>query len=246
MEPHPQEVASSSAPPGLSERLARLGVLQEPLRRALYLYVAARPGEVSRDEAAEAMGIRRSLAAFHLDKLADAGLLEVDYRRLTGRTGPGAGRPAKLYRRSSEAHQVSLPPREYELAAHLLASAVEQAGRRTVDVEAVARDRGVAMGREWRGRLEPRPGGEHQVRAMEEVLSRYGFEPSAEGGEVRLRNCPFHSLARDHRALACGMNLALIEGVVTGLSAAGLSARLNPRPDGCCVVLAPTSKNKMT
>lgn len=244
MEPHPHQAASSSTPPGLGERLARLGALRDPLRRALYLYVAARPGEVGRNEAAEAMGIRRSLAAFHLDKLADAGLLEVDYRRLTGRTGPGAGRPAKLYRRSSEAHQVSLPPREYQLAAHLLASAVEQTGGRTpVDVARVARDRGEAMGREWRGRLKPRPGHEHQVRAMEEVLSRYGFEPSEEGDEVRLRNCPFHSLARDHRALACGMNLALIQGLVTGLGAAALSARLDPRPDGCCVVLAPTSNN---
>jgi predicted ArsR family transcriptional regulator len=183
MEPHPHEAASGSAPPGLGERLARLRVVREPLRRALYLYVAARPGEVGRDQAAEAMGIRRSLAAFHLNKLADAALLEVDNRRLTGRTGPGAGRPAKFYRRSSAAHQVSLPPREYQLAAHLLASAVEQTGRRTpVDVARVARDPGEAMGREWRGRLEPRPGHEHQVRAMEEVSPATASSPRPKEG----------------------------------------------------------------
>ncbi|MBW3614561.1 MAG: transcriptional regulator [Actinobacteria bacterium] len=221
--------------------MVRLSVLQEPLRRALYLYVATQPEEVGRDEAAEAMDIRRSLAAFHLDKLADAGLLEVSYRRLTGRSGPGAGRPSKLYRRTSEAHQVSLPPRDYELAAHLMAMAIEQAGRGSTSraLERVARAFGEGLGQERRQRLGPRPGHRRQLSAINEVLSRYGFEPYGEGAETRLRNCPFHSLAQEHTALACGMNLALIDGLLAGMGATGTSARLDPRPEECCVVLGP-------
>lgn len=239
MQPDRPEAPLGFPPADLDERLACLGVLQEPLRRALYLYVAARSSEVGRNEAAEAMGIRRSLAAFHLDKLADAGLLDVDYRRLTGRTGPGAGRPAKLYRRSSQGHHVSLPPRDYELAAHLLAMAIEEAGEGPAgeSVERVAGDFGHALGQYRRGRLGTHPGRRRLLSAIHQILSQCGFEPYEEEGEVRLRNCPFHSLAREHAALACGMNVALIEGLVAGLKAAGVRARLDPRPDECCVVL---------
>ncbi len=242
---HPQS-PFRSPPADLEERLARLSVLQEPLRRALYLYVATQPGEVGRDEAAEAMDIRRSLAAFHLDKLADAGLLEVSYRRLTGRSGPGAGRPAKLYRRTSEAHQVSLPPRDYELAAHLMAMATEQAGRGSASkaLERVARAFGEALGQERRQRLGPRPGRRRQLSAINDVLNRYGFEPYREKAEVRLRNCPFHSLAQEHAALACGMNLALIDGLLAGMGSTGTSARLDPRPEECCVVLRPARDHR--
>jgi predicted ArsR family transcriptional regulator len=244
MEPDAPEAPLASPPAGLDERLARLGVLQEPLRRALYLYVAAEGDEVSRDQAAEALGIRRSLAAFHLDKLAGAGLLEVGFRRLTGRSGPGAGRPAKLYRRSSEGHQVSLPPREYELAAHLLATAIEQAGEGPVAeaVQRVGRGYGEALAQEQRRQLGPRPGRRRQRSAIEDLLSRHGFEPYDHEGELRLRNCPFHSLARDHTQLACGMNLALIDGLVAGLEGAGVRARLDPGRDGCCVVLDPVAR----
>ncbi|MDQ4069440.1 MAG: helix-turn-helix domain-containing protein, partial [Actinomycetota bacterium] len=112
----------------LDRDLGAIASLQEPVRRALYRYVVAQRGEVSRDQAAEGVGVQRNLAAFHLDKLVEAGLLEATFRRLTGRTGPGAGRPAKLYRRSPSDHAVTLPPRQYELAAELLAEAVEEAG----------------------------------------------------------------------------------------------------------------------
>src|ERR687886_812552 len=104
--------------------LEAISLLQDPARRGLYEYVASANREVSRNEAAEAVGLQRTLAAFHLDRLAGAGLLEVTYRRLTGRTGPGAGRPAKLYTRASAEYAVSLPPRQYDLAAELLAEAV--------------------------------------------------------------------------------------------------------------------------
>jgi predicted ArsR family transcriptional regulator len=242
MDADPPPTALGSPPRDLDDRLERLSALQEPLRRALYLFIASQGREVGREEAAEEMGIRRSLAAFHLDKLAEAGLLEVSYRRLTGRSGPGAGRPAKLYRRSPETHQVSVPPRDYELAAHLMAMAMEQAGRRSAsrELERVARDFGASLGQEQREQLGPRPGRRRQTSAIEDVLSRYGFAPYREGHDVRLGNCPFHSLAREHTGLACGMNLALIDGLLAGMQLSGTTARLDPRPEQCCVVLGPT------
>src|SRR5215217_6979126 len=114
--------------PAVDHRLDRLGGLVDPVRRALYRFVAGAGALVSRDEAASAVGVSRSLAAYHLDRLADDGLLEVSYQRRTGRSGPGAGRPAKLYRRAPGEITVSVPPRDYELAARLLAAAVDGAG----------------------------------------------------------------------------------------------------------------------
>jgi predicted ArsR family transcriptional regulator len=199
-----------------------LSLLAEPVRRALYGYVAAAPAEVGRDEAAEAVGVTRALAAFHLDKLVAAGLLAVSYRRLSGRTGPGAGRPAKLYRRAAAEHAVSVPPRSYAAAAHLLAEVVDQAGLEP-ELQAAARRAGEAAP----------AGGE-----VEELLAERGYQPWRDGSTIRLRNCPFHVLAREFPPLVCGMNLALLEGLLAGCDAGReWTARMDPRPGECCVVL---------
>src|SRR5438105_6587674 len=116
------------------DRLAAISALGEPTRRALYEHVVTAGEWVSRDDAADAVGIERATAAHHLDRLAADGLLEVDYRRLSGRQGPGAGRPAKLYRRARREFDVTLPPRDYELAARLLAEAVEHARTEGTDI----------------------------------------------------------------------------------------------------------------
>ena len=239
-------MADARDPRALDDQLSSLGILQEPVRRSLYQYVVSRPDEVSRDEAAAAAGIQRQLAAFHLDKLVDAGLLDTSYRRLTGRTGPGAGRPAKLYRRSSSQYAVSLPPRQYGLAAELLAGAVEEAGGRSArDALAdVARRFGRRLGEEMRGRLGARAGRERRVRALEESLGRYGYEPRREGRSVRLANCPFHALAEDHRDLVCSMNLELVEGVVEGMGARDLQACREFRTGECCVTVTPRPPSK--
>src|SRR5262245_40865761 len=106
------------------KQLSSLAALDEPVRRRLYLYVVGQEGELSRDDVARGTRTQRSLVAFHLDKLVEAGLLEATFRRLSGRSGPGAGRPSKLYRRASSRFEVSVPPRRYELAAHVLAQAL--------------------------------------------------------------------------------------------------------------------------
>jgi predicted ArsR family transcriptional regulator len=200
--------------------------LGDPVRRRLYDYVVAQDHEVGRAEAADAAGIQRTLAAFHLDRLAEAGLLDVVFRRPPGRVGPGAGRPAKLYRRSAADHAVSLPPRDYGTAAVLLAEVVESL-RAEGSLEEVARRHG-------------REAGASAAGDVEETLARQGYEPYHEGDAIRMRNCPFHVLSRDFPPLMCGMNLALLEGLLEGMGA-GLTARLRPRPGECCVELV--SKN---
>jgi predicted ArsR family transcriptional regulator len=221
----------------LEQEIAGLASLGEPARRVLYLYVAGRPGDVGRDEAARAARISRSLAGFHLDRLVDEGLLEASFRRLSGRTGPGAGRPAKLYRRSSRQVEVSLPHREYELAARILATAIDasNAPKTRKALVRTARSIGEHIGMKARSRAGSRPGRKRLLSGMVEALAAQGYEPEAAGGELRLRNCPFHALVSEHRDLVCGMNLALIEGVVDGMELPAAKPVLDPAPGMCCV-----------
>lgn len=221
-------------------QVAGVAALNDPVRRALYQFVAGRSEPVSREQAATAVGVQRTLAAFHLDKLANEGLLDVEFRRLTGRTGPGAGRPSKLYRRSDRVVAVSLPPREYDLAGHLLATAIEAAEASGRSVRAELERASVALGRavgaEARQRLVGRPSRAKRRGALLEVLREHGFEPRELRGEVVLANCPFHSLAQQFRDLVCGMNLHLLEGVRSGLDLGdALQPRLEPEPGQCCV-----------
>ena len=218
--------------------LAAVGSLGDPVRRSLYEFVAGSPGPVGRDEAAAAAGIGRPLAAYHLDKLVSQGLLTASYQRPAGRGGPGAGRPAKVYARSGSEFVVTVPPREYELAARLLAGAVEadRSGASRAALHGVARQFGADLGR--RGQAAE-PGREDTLQSAEDALRGHGFEPwHDEDGTVRLRNCPFHRLAAQHTEVVCGMNLALIEGLVAGLGATGLQPALDPQPGWCCVVLS--------
>jgi len=231
---------ASLLPPDIDARLAAIAALQDPVRRALYLFVLAAGRAVGRDEAAAAVGIRRGLAAFHLDRLAEDDLLSVEYRRLTGRSGPGAGRPAKLYRIVEADREVSLPPRSYELVAELLAEAVEASrpGGSGASAEQVAERTGHALGDEVRAALGSRPTVAERRDALAGLLARLGYQPVGEGRETQLRNCPFHALAEAHRPLVCGMNQALLSGVLDGLDLSRLEARLEPAPNQCCVVIA--------
>ncbi|MFD6948814.1 transcriptional regulator [Nocardiopsis sp. TSRI0078] len=201
--------------------------LADPVRRRLYEYVAAADGEVGRGQAADALGIQRTLAAHHLDRLADAGLLEVSRRKVSGREGPGSGRPAKLYRRADRELSLHLPPRDYELAAHVLAEAVERHGAEEA-LYAAAREEG------------RRIGAGNRDGTLAELLRARGYEPGEEpeAGGVRLRNCPFHTLARTFPPLACGLNLELLRGVLEGRGEDGVRARMDARPDRCCVVIS--------
>ncbi len=223
----------------VTAQISAISILNEPLRRALYAYVLSRTGAVGRDEAGKAVGITRELAAFHLDRLLEEGLVEVEYRRLSGKDGPGAGRPAKLYRASDRQLEISLPGRRYELAARLLAEAFTQQGTDPAQaLDDVAHRFGEDLGAQARRRLGRRPSDSRLLHTTCDVLRDHGFEPTEAGGTVRLRNCPFQSIARDHPELVCGMNLSLAQGLLAGLGARGLEARLEPQPGMCCVAFS--------
>jgi predicted ArsR family transcriptional regulator len=218
-----------------------VAALAEPTRRRLYDWVVAERRPVGRDEAAAAIGVGRPLAAFHLDRLVAAGLLAAEYRRLSGRSGPGAGRPAKLYRRTAEDIAVRLPDRRYELAARLFAEGIEadpDEAAVTADVAAAATRRGTELGSAVRERAGARPPASRLRKVMLEVLDENGYAPRELDGEIRFANCPFDALVADHRPLICGANVALASGLVGDLAPLGLTARLDPQPGWCCVVLA--------
>lgn len=217
------------------DQLAAVAALVEPLRRRLYEFTVAHEQGVTRDDAAVGLGMARSVAAFHLDKLVAAGLLEVEHRRPAGRGGPGAGRPAKWYRRAARELAVSVPERRYQLAAEVLAEAAEEASGGAMDdaLRRAARGCGQRL-----GALLPEAVGAGELDPLVAVLFEHGYEPHREGNTIWLANCPFAGLAASHRRLVCGMNLDLLRGLA---EAAGLSpdaARLDPKPGRCCVTLA--------
>lgn len=227
--------------PNTPTDIQAVALLDEPVRRALYEWVADAGRAVSRDEAAAGVDVSRALAAFHLDRLVRAGLLVAEYRRLSGRTGPGAGRPDKLYRRGPREVTVSLPERRYEIAAELFAETIEQLGEELPPdaLRNSARRIGQAVGSEARKRVGRRPGQKRLRRVLVETLRGRGYEPrEVTSGEILLGNCPFHALVEDHRQLICGMNLALADGLLDGLGDGAL-ARLDPRPGQCCVTIGP-------
>ena len=225
----------------LQAQLRSLASLAEPVRQTLYRYVAERSQPVSREQAASGVGVAHHVAKFHLDKLEEEGLLEVEYRRPAGRTGPGAGRPAKFYRRAARDIAVSLPERRYELPGRLMAEAITASTASGEPVSATLRAAAVATG-EQLGRQAAQVAGrqagtEELVTAVCGVLEAEGYEPRATFDRITLSNCPFASLAKDFTGLVCGMNLNLMRGLVESLGDQRLQARLDPAAGRCCVTL---------
>lgn len=225
--------------------VAGIGALADPMRSELYRFVCSQSAPVSRDQAAAAVGITWHQAKFHLDRLAGEGLLECNYARLTGRSGPGAGRSSKLYRRARRDFTVTLPQRQYELAGWLMAEAIAQSAQTGVPaVEAlheIAHDYGrtIAEAAVSNGQRPPDP--QTALELAMRLLSEHGYEPRRTDDQVYLANCPFHALAQGHTELACGMNHALVTGVTEVLTPHCPRARLEPQPEECCVVLVPSS-----
>lgn len=210
-----------------SDHAAWAKSLSDPIRSRLYDYVASQAEPQARDTAARAAGISRTLAAYHLDLLADAGLLEVSYARPDGRSGPGAGRPAKLYAPAHEEIAVTIPPRNYRLLADLLSSAAAADASGTVRgaLAQAARAEGVAIGARGTD--------------LHSALAEVGYQPEDADGTTILRNCPFHQVAQHQTDLVCCMNQALVEGVLEGGGADPARAELSPGERRCCVVIHP-------
>jgi predicted ArsR family transcriptional regulator len=232
-----------TASDGLDAQLARLSAFGEAQRRALYAVVARERRGISRDEAAAAVGISRPLAAYHLDRLVDDGLLEVRFERRTGRSGPGAGRPAKVYQRSAVAVELSVPTRDYRFIAELLANAVERAASGTAQsaLKDVANEAGaLSVANVSTAESDNQIDGLTDLRR---TLDERGYEPYDNDGELRLRNCPYYRLAEDHRDLVCTANLDFIGGMAEHLGLGeAIRMRLDPKPGECCVSIAQASR----
>jgi predicted ArsR family transcriptional regulator len=225
-----------------TDAIAVAAVLSEPVRRRLYEHVVGRHDPVDRDDAAEATGIGRPLAAFHLDRLVAAGLLDVEYHRRSGRSGPGAGRPAKFYRRRRDLDvELSLPTRRYRMAAEIFAEGLDRTPDQDAadDVRGAARARGAAVVAARRTGRPSASAARRSVRARREelvsVLAAEGFEPTEDGDEIRLWNCPFDVLVAEHRGLTCSMNLSLLEGVADAVGDTGVQPVSRPAEGSCCV-----------
>lgn len=208
--------------------VAAFASLKDERRRRLYDHVIAQRRPVGRDEAAEAVGIGRPLAAYHLDKLAHAGLLDVVFSRPPGRSGPGAGRPAKQYVRSQRALAAHAPARDYAFVAQLLAETVGRAGPSVVEsARALAREEGRRLGGELASGAD-----------LEAELAARGYEPERDtDGALRLGNCPFHSVAATNPELVCSLNQAFIEGLLERAGGADQTAELDPCAGRCCVTI---------
>ncbi len=229
--------------PPVPPELEAMAALLEPNRRRLYQYVERHARAVSRDEAAGEVGISRALAAFHLDKLVGVGLLKTEYRRLSGRSGPGAGRTSKLYRRSRHQFAMTLPHRNHELLARLLAESSASGARIEPDTEP-AREYGRALGSRARRRVRGDPEPARLLACVEAVLESLGFEPyRASTTEVRLRNCPFDPLSRLYTPLVCGLGQAMISGIAQSVGADLLRVGRDEQPDRCCGLVTLPSQN---
>ena len=226
-----------------------IGALEDDIRRALYLFARRHGRPISREEAAAAVGISRKLAAFHLDKLVDRGLLTAHYARPPGRSGPGAGRSAKFYEPAGDEISVTLPPRGYDLVGEILVDAIQSPGSNESPRDSarrVARDAGRALAERFRRQSGLRAAGpERALSIARQILEDHGYEPYRDDrGALRLHNCPFHALSRRSPDLVCGLNQAFIDGLLRGLGNNSVDAVLDPQPNECCVRLQPPTTSK--
>lgn len=231
------DLVTIGAEPGDAIRV--VAVLDDELRRGMYSFARTVRRPITRDEAAAAVGISRKLAAFHLDKLVDAGLLRCHF----GAEGPRkVGRRPKVYEPVGTGIQVTIPARRHDVLAEILVDAVAaeaQGESARAAALRIAAERGTLAGATERDRIRPgRLGAERAVTLAERILTRYGFEPSRTSATcLRLRNCPFHPLTERAPDLVCALTHAFLRGVLTGLEASSVHACLVPAVDECCVEL---------
>ncbi|HEY2960066.1 MAG TPA: helix-turn-helix domain-containing protein [Actinomycetota bacterium] len=224
--------------PATAQTLAMLAALDDPVRGRLYRFARRSGRPFTREEAAADAGISRKLAAFHLDKLVDAGLLEASYEPPPGRPRR-VGRAPKVYRPSHVEVRVNIPERRYDLLAELLVDALGREPAAVPAATGLASERGQELGdRVRQERRLGRPGAERTLSTAAEVLDGLGFETTRVHQDVlTLRNCPFQALAKRAPDLVCGINRAFIHGLVKGLGNQTVQVLLEPRPDRCCVEL---------
>lgn len=216
-----------------SQRLRAVASLGDPVRRKLFELVRDAAGALSRDDCAEALALPKSTIRAHLDRLVQERLLLVEFRKIGNRTGPGSGRPTKLYTVARREVSASVPPRHYDLAASLLAAGVQRSIDTGDGIEQslaqVASEEGRRMGSE--------AGDIHQLLAN----TGYSPEPDGEGGTI-MANCPFHRLSRDHTGVICALNGSLLTGALEGCAESGLALAPDAEISHCCARLVPSTE----
>lgn len=213
-----------------SERLAAVASLGDPVRKQLFELLRDSDHALSRDDCAAALGLPKSTIRAHLDRLTGDNLLCVEFRKVGGRTGPGSGRPTKLYRVAVGEVAASVPARHYDLAAQLLAAAVQRSIDTAVGVEealaTVAYEAGKRMGAE--------------AGSMAAVLENTGYAPQSDGeGGTIMANCPFHRLAREHTGVVCSLNGSLLTGALAGCGDRCHDVVPDEEMSHCCARLVP-------
>jgi predicted ArsR family transcriptional regulator len=218
----------------IPDPIGAVGLLDDETRNAIYQFVVGRRMLVSRDTVADSLGIKRSTAVFHLDKMVDAGLLRATFQRAPeGRSG----RPSKLYGRALSTVDVTLPSRRYCLVGEVLLRAFQKQGKNRAKnvISDAATQAGLELGKGFS--MTERE--QDRTVGLRKCLETNGYEPyTTDAGDIELANCPFHALAQQFTEQVCDMNLALIEGMVAGTGAHGIQPELTPHEDRCCVRLA--------
>ncbi len=212
-------------------RVSAVAALADPLRRRVYDVVSRSSEPLGHDAVAAALDVPRSTAAFHLNRLAAEGLLDVEYRRLGERTGPGQGRPAKVYRRTEADLAVELPRRLYELAGRIMAGAIAATDHDDTPVMDSLRAAAARTG----ARLA------ETSADLVEALERLGMEPIADGPDRVLGTCPFHGLARGNPEIVCALNHSLVCGMAEAVGDDPARVRLDPGAGRCCVRIGPAT-----
>ncbi len=229
---------------GSGHWLGLLNALGDETRWRIYEQIRRAGRPLSRQEVGERVGIPVRLAAFHLERLLDVGMLTAHYARPPGRSGPGAGRTAKYYAPAELELDLSIPQRRYEFLGALLVDALQAASRGEPAYEAassIASTQGREIGEGARPRRSHRRTEGQRRRTLTNLLDDLAYEPypTPEGG-IAFHNCPFHSLARRAPEVVCFINHAFLDGILDGLGEEGLEALLACRqPGDCCVLLQP-------
>jgi predicted ArsR family transcriptional regulator len=220
------------------------GIGARELRTAL-LYVRGSPDPVSADDAAAALGVHRSVARSRLERLLRAGLLVTTFVRRSGRAGPGAGRPAKLYSPAPEAQTLEFPPRRLPtLVARLLDELPAEGRQEALRSAGEEYGRDLARASRLRSSADVRKGLERVCAAVRSL----GFHATLERMDgdtavIATPTCPLRPLVTERPEAALidrGMWAGLVERGVRGARAESVECETHSCLDGgesCAVVL---------
>ena len=207
--------------------------LGDPTRRGIDVSVRESAEPSTATQIAELFDIHPNVARHHLDRLASDGYLRVTRQRPPGKTGPGAGRPAKCYEATAKEIAIQFPPRRHELLSELLLRVVERVAPE--DGPQIAEEIGLEYGRELAAQvgMPEEAGFESAVTAVARAMLGVGFEMQALPDDRRLltSHCPFGSTAAAHPELVCKLDQGIVRGLMERLHPHGLPVVVTPHDD---------------